>query len=357
MKKTSLFLVLVVVFGMARAWKTTPTAAIENTGKINPACLTKNKFLADLKVTEPCVGIFTNVLMPQAPNSFKCGAEWNTFGTCCNSTHLENLYKFEADIIDRNKMMTSIGLGILNGKINAWNTSDPFKAQALEMNKKVLATTEVCWNYVKKIRGSALCSICSGRSEKYFSASKDKILVDPTTCRTSVDSCEVFFNAYTWLRKNFKNLTQKLGLATSKEADEKTLYDAMKKAVEDYSPPQYLLDAFAEYDQHKNDTVRLGIHSAKLCSMFLNVRNRPFYWGDFGKPQNSTCSRNLGLLGLKAAFSRSLDSQNEKEPFSSDSLVLISSSDSMYSSYAGSPGTLIDSSGNVQPMNASLIFP
>ena len=48
-----------------------------------------------------------------------------------------------------------------------------------------------CWNYMAKVRSSALCSICSGRSTSFIE--KDKFLVSPQVCDKAVSSCVAFF--------------------------------------------------------------------------------------------------------------------------------------------------------------------
>ena len=50
---------------------------------------------------------------------------------------------------------------------------------------------DTCWRDMSRVRSNSLCSICSGRSEVFFS--KDRAVIKGETCHRLMDSCHRFF--------------------------------------------------------------------------------------------------------------------------------------------------------------------
>lgn len=89
-----------------------------------------------------------------------------------------------------------------------------------------------CWNYMKAVRGSALCSICSGRSEIFFK--DDKALISMDTCLQAVNSCEGFFMTLIDLAHALR--AYKSNQTTLKTADEQLRVATLQKDLQKYRP-------------------------------------------------------------------------------------------------------------------------
>lgn len=340
---------------------------------LRAACAGKNSFLDGLKTNDPHVIIYEHVETANQQKPFShCSYEWNNHGTCCESESLVRLFKYESKVIinNRNNLAGAVAKVIeLIGKSPA--LKGKLKERTTKVTRQLKSTNSQCWDYMNKVRGSALCSICSGRSEAYFTSDKRKILVDPPTCKHAVDNCEGFFEAYLWLKKNVDKVTSKLGNFFIKIFAGKMI-ERVKKSILGSSPPEPLLKAFKEYLEYKDQKSKSELHSIKVCAMFLNVRYRPTYWdlsSFFGSspeklPTSKDTNKPKRLSKSKSAKSRSLGDQSiltltsSASLLESDSSVLLKPSDSIYTSTFGADGTTtLDPSRPMMAVNMTLVFP
>ena len=149
-------------------------------------CEHKNPFLDSLKSATPrSVYIFTTPLKGR----YKfCKGEWSTYGTCCDPVDLKKFYELEAKLIDINKDKLTAAVASIRKKVDfviKMTKDKSLKRYSDEVFPKFKHNSNKCWDYMKKMRGTAMCSTCSGRSEVYFS--NGKILISPKTCKQAVN--------------------------------------------------------------------------------------------------------------------------------------------------------------------------
>lgn len=167
-----------------------------------------NAFVKSLQASN--VQIFTDVKIT-GPFAY-CAAEWSKHGTCCDGASLVQGFKAEndsiqkavkgiknlaSDILTTSKVIRN-GLKNMIVSFSKGQKSDPPKlVQNLDtiINSSVYSTIDTssstCWNFMVAKRGSALCSICSGRSAQFFT--KSKILIGVSECEEAIDKCKAFY--------------------------------------------------------------------------------------------------------------------------------------------------------------------
>lgn len=250
-------------------------------------CMKKNPFLKQLSESIPLtVSIFES---PSKTDIKHCESEWSAHGTCCNQDDLRGLFKLE-DLLIQNSEEQLIKTFEEMRKAIEKSTDillvDPttYKhSKSSYHNMKFYhdiysfsnfkEESNKCWKSMKQARSSAICSICSGRSETYFS--KDKIILPEDTCNRVVEDCELFFIK---LRSIVQRFPQVLNSYKDMDLinDDYRDFQIMEKELRTYCPPQVLLDAFAEYEEAKKQGKDIGLPAANVCSMILNIRKTPY---------------------------------------------------------------------------------
>lgn len=123
-----------------------------------------------------------------------------------------------------------------------------------------------CWSQMEKIRQSALCSICSGRSQIFFKSSK--ALISEATCLKTVYECKRFFFA-------LNGLAQLLEESEASAAEDLTAEESdaaeLQEALAAYRPPAALLAAFAEFERLRSTPAAVAV-----CEMVVNIRKPPY---------------------------------------------------------------------------------
>ena len=246
------------------------------------SCLQKNPFIKSLAA--PGLTHVEIFAQPKTGRFMYCSSEWRPHGSCCNSEDLVIASNFDDFVIRKNKEVIFYKVyhieNILKMALD-YSLSTHWLGENKKFVREVIAIinlesfrkhTDRCWNHMSKIRNSALCSTCSGRSELFFS--KDKILISADACRDIVDSCQPYF----------AHLEQIYSLIKSKRTPfekmvlELNPYSTIKSSIDLFfqiSPPAQLWEAFAEYVKHRGDEQRAGLHSAKVCSMIANIKKLP----------------------------------------------------------------------------------
>lgn len=209
-----------------------------------------------------------------------CGAEWLQFGSCCDPYDLVTLVNFENSTIRHSNNVIKDRVGkIRDGILADPSIEDSIKDEARDITEGFAQRADECWDTIFQIRSSALCSMCSGRSQVFFN-DDGLILTASDTCRRAVDSCEDFFMTLSdlddLLERFLKPLLRQVRLRTSTSWTTLKNLNSSWTILRQSRPPQELLDAFREYDAHAHDQSRWGLHSAKVCSMFLNIRKAPY---------------------------------------------------------------------------------
>ena len=251
------------------------------------SCLHKNPFIKSL--ASPGVTQVEIYAEPKTGKFKYCSSEWNPYGSCCNPEDLVIAVSFDNFIIQKNRdllfdkaymVQRSMEFSIQAFSSRSFQltkshryllkvTADIIKEINLEPYKKL---SDRCWDHMAKIRNSALCSTCSGRSEMFFS--KDKILISADACREIVDSCQPYFahleHIYA-LVKSKRTTIEETVLALKPSSLIKSAIDKFFK----FSPPVQLWEALSDYVKHRSDEQRSGLHSAKVCSMIASINKLP----------------------------------------------------------------------------------
>ena len=182
-------------------------------------CEGKNPFLEKLKRE--------NVVLykqSQKYNSYKCGEEWRTFGTCCEEESLIQHAKRDSEnIINATQKVANNLIGYSTIYLHTYRASFLLKQMSQlifirlspiqqsiknvieymhqkEAQKFLKVTERIakdpaflkdsltrCMNEVSKVRAGANCGICSGRSSAFFE--EDKVLITTQTCDSFVSVC------------------------------------------------------------------------------------------------------------------------------------------------------------------------
>jgi hypothetical protein len=206
-----------------------------------------------------------------------CDAEWKLHGTCCNRDELLIFNQHEQDLLRYNGGMT--GRAIDNSiKLLKRKTQTPLPSKEILAKLKMANQShEKCRKKLLSLRGPALCSICSGRSEIFFNNNKDKAFIDLETCKRTVDVCEPYFESMGWLGANSDDFIEEIKniMPSAPLFNLTTLFELIDK----YKPPQKLSDAFERYGKAKMDAdndFKKDILAANLCSVIINIRQKPF---------------------------------------------------------------------------------
>lgn len=219
---------------------------------VQSTCLAKNPFLAPLKDSHP---IKVEILAkPITTDIAHCKSEWSKFGTCCKSTDLVAFADLEGRLIDLNhkhlvNVVNKVGVQLSQQKFVSNFEKDSWN----------------CWNHMKVARSSALCSICSGRSETFFK--DEKALINPDTCLKATDACQNFFTKIAKIRQLITLEAVKLNSAE---------LNNLERDLNTFSPPAELIAAFtARSSTTLNNESKLKA-SFTICSMIMNLRKRPY---------------------------------------------------------------------------------
>ena len=266
----STFGLFLLILASAVVASSTPTSG--PTPAVN-SCLSKNKFLEEMnKGSQLTVTIFEEP-KKDLKNTY-CAAEWNKHGTCCDSIDLVNLFNFEKDTIDGNSKALVNPVGLLHKNLQTYKLlPEERQEKAVYLTGGFSKEANDCVKFINMLRGSALCSVCSGRSQVFFTPEKDKLLISPTTCSSTIEQCKQFFHSISWMNENIEEiLGQSRELAIPKVIKEVEL---LKEKLGLYSPPAELTAGFMTFKDAEGRSSR-RILAAYLCSMIVSVRKKPF---------------------------------------------------------------------------------
>ena len=181
------------------------------------ACLKKNKLINRLKKMN--VTVFES---PRAPTNSICEFEWKKKDSCCEIGSLaaysqrdgnniketvknvtEMMYLISRDIRSTVRLASTfrsnnLTMSPLLATYEKYYWSEQMSSFRLihdkivnNFSESVNASANACWSHLAKIRSASLCSVCSGRSEKFFK--EDKAMIKVSTCEVMMDKCETHF--------------------------------------------------------------------------------------------------------------------------------------------------------------------
>ena len=260
-----------------------------NADFMDQKCLEKNDFLKDLEVPNLLkVPIFNTTFLPPSGKSYdSCAAEWNTYGSCCNPLDLTLLNFYENyTIFHFSKKMSQQAVAfhklVRDHKITV-EGKDKYVHSKLSRFQSSMIT---CWDHITEVRSSALCSICSGRSNIFFPKNlKDKSLLNENTCIKTLKECEDYLSIIQLMEKiAIKNADKyekiaKKSITIEEKDTAQHVSDEFNDFISSFAEfkPEGLMRSFSAYEKVKSDcTEETNIKAADLCQNFLNIRGLPF---------------------------------------------------------------------------------
>ena len=149
-----------------------------------------------------------------------CGGEWKTFGSCCELKAVEDYARKDKAMIEEavNRVVKTIqttaqkfiqlfeksknflkkrkpGSELL---ANAFSDSklDGFKEDLKSFIKRQDLSSDFnrCWQHMAMIRSRSFCSVCSGRSQNFFSQTQ-KGIISQDTCSSILSLCSESFSS------------------------------------------------------------------------------------------------------------------------------------------------------------------
>lgn len=339
-------------------------------------------------------------------NSTTCKAEWEPYGTCCNREQLIEAYLKDSKAIDDHAAELKVVWAKLIHLYELSKVHIPFNETDFLTEKEhfslvfthhtyseVVGTSiDRCWNHLKKLRGTSLCSICSGRSQNYFC--REKSLIDLATCQDSINHCEDFFRRFNGLMNSITKSIQYLKKILEHRIQDAKLQEALLSGALDqkHNPnilleqakrieyqleliklSKTLMEKFDAYDRDtKSNSNTTLLISGEICTSITAIIRSPYITDIKTGLLNTAINTltgdgsNRALLSLRFAPSRNLafslasssDPLGLNAVFHPDSMVLLKQQDNMFTAYDGAQGTTLGVLGTVySPMNMTMQFP
>jgi hypothetical protein len=303
---------------------------VRSAHSVTDSCLEKNPFL---KVMSTAVPVSVQVFPAVKTGEFEhCKYEWAKYGACCDQHDLAGFAQLEGVLLKSNE----------NALIKAFNemrtaierSGDMFIVSPHENKQAESATkglkqyrgqysfenfkeeSNKCWKTMGETRSSALCSICSGRSQIFFK--KGKILVPQETCQKVVEDCELFFLKLSTIIKRFPQVLESYKRMNVINDVEFLEYEILQKELSSYCPPKELLDAFALYEESKSLDQRTDLKASNICSMILNIRKTPYIIEM--NPENIEAVAKTTMQQLQRKFDKAVESLIAKDKKAVDEL-------------------------------------
>lgn len=226
-----------------------------------------------------------------------CQVEWNEHGSCCEATSLVKMFNEDQDSIKKSSVKLEAIVANIKNLLDdiAQKGQDVLKKENSDLTseEKVLvkringiidlakhkffetfqSTSSECWDYMAKLRGSALCSICSGRSRDFFI--DGKAAIDEKTCTETIGKCTGFFSNYNTFISSFTGIVKEL-ISDSTSTNDQSNLEKLHKVLINNSPPSELMRLFKEYRElPKSSTDRVNMVASGICSHIMQIRHAP----------------------------------------------------------------------------------
>lgn len=255
-------------------------------------------------------------------NHRKCKTEWNEHGSCCDADSLVALFNKETAAINESveqvdkmaaevmgiaiPLLKNLESGATKLKCSSEERGDLIDAIKTVQNENMATTLSTeshrCWDKMRRVRGSALCSVCSGRSNDFFKS--DKAVVDYITCERVVWQCENFFHRISWFTDMFSKIFKHA--SDTINPNKMGHFKRMADTVEKFKLSDQLLNDLNKYRSISIEDPRLATHTINFCNHILNIR-KATYIQAYGNTVN-TNSRLLSLTRQDAQYFTSFPS-------------------------------------------------
>ena len=377
----------------------------------------KNEFINTLKLVN--VKLFKNV-HTKVEYITHCKAEWSAHGTCCDGNSLARAFSEEKaktinavatikqyanDILNATKAIlvasdnkyqdhqssSKVSLGAVESvRLNSEQKERLNSIISCQVHNTIERSSNTCWNFMLQARGSALCSVCSGRSQDFFTATK--AMVNIQDCEAAIANCKDFFTDMSTFTTQLRDLLSFLTVfddhITQKEVKKITELETQLKR---FVPDQKLLDAMHNYNHKSKASIskQRFFDSNTICGHILSIRKPTFLeemddimakkkamlsvvtnthfqiYADLNANQamGPTIISPRGLLKRETSTFASnwrylQATTSNTDPFSSDSQVYLPPQDNMFGAFDGAKGTTLDNQySNSKPIDLSASFP
>lgn len=250
-------------------------------GICSSLCLEKNKFLSQLASASPIpVEIYSTPNSTAPESSSHCGSEWKDHGTCCNPNDLLYFFNHEIKMIENDfhqKRQRMIRTQDLIEKLNP-TSENSLKKDSLfndTMKEKYFGYNK-CEKALLSIRGPALCSVCSGRSEIFFNDKKDKLLIDLASCKNVIETCKPAFETHHYMIQMLDGATKQSSASNSQDkANLLSQIGKLRAEMMELAPPQHLMDAFKKISFRDTNKEELDRKSIEACSLLIDIMKKP----------------------------------------------------------------------------------
>ena len=240
-----------------------------------------NPFLPKL---QGAVRVFPNTVFGSFDH---CQQEWNTEGTCCHEGDLVRFFKEETRSIresveSTNKIFKGIHKVFIEftNAMKEANISEKNEDQP-EFTRKIEGfshqeffddferASDNCWNHMIAVRGSALCSICSGRGEDFFKGKK--ILIGMEDCKATVSACKKFFLDFDSLIVDLKIVAKDMKAESDFSIDKDVIN--LDRSVKKLKIPKDLVSSLKRFDSASPfNQNRLA---SSICYKIMDIRKQP----------------------------------------------------------------------------------
>lgn len=254
---------------------------LASSGICSSNCFGKNKFLDQLAKSNTIpVEIFGTPTTAGLEETNQCGSEWKDHGVCCNPDDLFLYFRHEERMIwnEYQKKRDSIGEIVQRLEKLLHGKSKPPIANYLIRRgfKRLQNEYSKCQEALLHIRGPALCSVCSGRSETFFNSKKDKLLIDKDTCKTAIAACQPAFDLHHVISQNMSQVIDEvIAVVDVKDLEDLSLMMLERNKSLMYTPPKHLISAFSAIKE-ANTTKNQDQALVSACSLLVDIVKKPY---------------------------------------------------------------------------------
>ena len=279
-----------------------------NQTPVRSPCIGKNPFLSFIQSKN------VKILETSIINEDKCGSEWKEYGTCCELDSLitysindkktireavsvtkEYTKSTVSQIFDLAEKLTSRKSHKSNlNRTRLFNLDERF-VQELEVyfeesrgfsNLKIYQpgptydhSLDKCWEYMEKLRSTALCSTCSGRSQVYFL--NEKAIVTEESCHELLGVCSRSFGYSLDFMKIMTEVGERLVSASLLIDIGSQFYTKLKTSIKEFSDYMdsqktvemaIILKEFIDTRDDRKEKLKMGRF---LCNRLIKVSHEP----------------------------------------------------------------------------------
>jgi hypothetical protein len=254
------------------------------------------------------------VLPKPDTSTLQCGQEWTTYGTCCKLDKLKTVFENDAQIIresyaglssefagflglyrtfyanlkilavadetlwkqtaQKNAIKTAKKYLVEESFVRVFDTLSDYAKEQAWHNYRIMM--RICWEKNIKIRGSALCSTCSGRGYEFFK--KDMAIATEKACKPIMTKCYRsikatlrIFRAWRYLNYHVSHDLKHLDIAFNIKTKIPKLKDLIT-SVNEGGVANDIENISFDFKQMVKEDAK---HKGRFCDMFVQLQETP----------------------------------------------------------------------------------